>query len=126
MFACTVRHTYTHTHTHTHKHTHTHTHTHIHTHTHTHTHTYTHTHSQGERFSAGDVERVIAAMKKVIEKLQAENETMKKSAKRHQPVGATDLENRKLKVIVSMLTLWSLWRCHVLARVTVISINKRS
>lgn len=55
---------------------------------------------QGDRFSAGEVERVVATMKKVIERLQAENEALKRTAKRHQPVSSIESENRKLKVVI--------------------------
>ena len=48
-------------------------------------------------YTAGEVEKVVAAMKKVIERLQRENDSLKRSGKQQQRPDIA-AENRKLKV----------------------------
>lgn len=48
--------------------------------------------------SVEDMERVIAAMRRVVERLQVENETLKKQSGKPRPHGELTKENRYLKV----------------------------
>ena len=48
--------------------------------------------------SVEDMERVIAAMRRVVERLQTENESLKKQARKPKPHSDLVKENRTLKV----------------------------
>ena len=48
--------------------------------------------------SVEDMERVIAAMRRVVERLQIENDTLKKQAGKSKPHADLVRENRSLKV----------------------------
>ena len=52
--------------------------------------------------SVTEMERVVAAMRKVVERLQSENESLRKSAAKPRGTGVAQLEaeNKKLKVCV--------------------------
>lgn len=45
-----------------------------------------------------DLEQVIAAMRKVVERLQSENNRLKKSGQKSRTVAELELENKLLKV----------------------------
>ena len=82
------------------------THTHIRAHTHTHTivsleHLDTHSPQDGGQ-SAAELERVILAMRKVIERLQSENSSLKSRVRSSQnkvsALSGLEEENKRLKV----------------------------
>ena len=49
-----------------------------------------------------EMERVVSAMRKVVERLQSENESLRKSAAKQRGTGVAQLEadNKKLKVCI--------------------------
>ena len=55
-----------------------------------------------------EMERVVAAMRKVVERLQSENESLRKSAAKPRGTGMAQLEaeNKKLKVCVFKSCVW--------------------
>ena len=55
-------------------------------------------------YTAGEVEKVLSAMKKVIERLQRENDSLQKNSKKHQQMKDTEIENQRLKVISTLLS----------------------
>ena len=48
--------------------------------------------------TVADLEQVIAAMRKVVERLQSENNRLKKSGQKSRAVAELELENKLLKV----------------------------